>query len=70
MKVIGQVSVGYTDDPLWGFCSVFKIEWDDRPPTWSIIGSYLVGEYIGRRRKELPYCPLLNASRESVPCSP
>ena len=37
MKVISQVSVGYTVDPLWGFCSVFKIEWDERAPTWSII---------------------------------
>ena len=78
MKVSTQRLVGYTDDPLWGLCSVYETVWDDGKVTWTVEGSkrddVLIGEWVAVTRipvsRDVPFCPALRRPENADAPSP
>ena len=64
-----QRCVGYTDDPLWGLCSVIKSEWANGKVTWTIRGNKQLLSDEGlitvlRVRRDVDQCPPLTRVQE------
>lgn len=73
MKVATQNLVGYTDDPLWGFCSVYKTVWDNGKVTWTVEGSergqVALGDMVAFMNcpvsRDVPFCPALRRPEDA-----